>query len=164
MLDTSAILAWLHDETGADKVDAVISTATMSTVNWSELAQKLTQNGADAERTCNRLRTLGVAVEPFTAEDALLAGELWARTSPDCPWEIGPASRWPSGSTSRFSQRTKRGETLTPERPSNCCAERTSRFVISLRSTCQPAPGDWWFTGRPLGPADPRAATGRRAE
>ncbi|MDA3643529.1 type II toxin-antitoxin system VapC family toxin [Saccharopolyspora indica] len=80
MLDTSAIMAWLHDETGADEVHAIIGTATMSTVNWSEFAQKLTHHGSDAERTCNRLRTFGVAVEPFTAEDALLAGELWART------------------------------------------------------------------------------------
>lgn len=80
VLDTSAILAWLRDETGANTVNAVISSATMSTVNWSELAQKLTQHGADAGRTCDRLRTLGLAVEPFTTEDAVRAGELWART------------------------------------------------------------------------------------
>ncbi|MGW1676787.1 type II toxin-antitoxin system VapC family toxin [Saccharopolyspora sp. NPDC002376] len=80
MLDTSAILAWLRKETGADRVDAVINNATMSTVNWSELAQKLAQHGADAARTCDRLRTFGMTVEPFTADDAVRAGELWMRT------------------------------------------------------------------------------------
>lgn len=50
VLDTSAILAWLRDETGANTVNAVISSATMSTVNWSELAQKLTQHGAPHAR------------------------------------------------------------------------------------------------------------------
>ncbi|MER5390298.1 type II toxin-antitoxin system VapC family toxin [Saccharopolyspora sp. NPDC002686] len=80
VLDTSAILAWLRGETGADRVDAVIDNATMSTVNWSELAQKLAQHGADAARTCDRLRTFGIAVEPFTADDAVRAGELWMRT------------------------------------------------------------------------------------
>ncbi|MDA3630771.1 type II toxin-antitoxin system VapC family toxin [Saccharopolyspora sp. WRP15-2] len=80
VLDTSAILAWLRGETGADRVGAVIDNATMSTVNWSELAQKLAQHGADAARTCDRLRTFGIAVEPFTADDAVRAGELWMRT------------------------------------------------------------------------------------
>ncbi|MEV0705647.1 type II toxin-antitoxin system VapC family toxin [Saccharopolyspora sp. NPDC050389] len=80
MLDTSAILAWLRDETGAEAVDPVLGDATVSAVNWSELAQKLTQHGADAGRTCDRLRTLGVLVEPFTADDALRAGELWPHT------------------------------------------------------------------------------------
>ncbi|MEV6228341.1 type II toxin-antitoxin system VapC family toxin [Saccharopolyspora shandongensis] len=80
VLDTSAILAWLRDETGAETVDPVLGDATMSAVNWSELAQKLTQHGADARRTCDRLRTIGVLVEPFTAEDALCSGELWPHT------------------------------------------------------------------------------------
>jgi ribonuclease VapC len=80
VLDTSAILAWLREETGAEAVGAVLNDATVSAVNWSELAQKLTQHGVDARRTCDRLRTFGVFVEPFTVDDALCTGELWPRT------------------------------------------------------------------------------------
>jgi len=40
VLDASALLAFLHNEPGADKVDAIISDSLISTVNWSEVVQK----------------------------------------------------------------------------------------------------------------------------
>lgn len=80
VLDTSAVLAWIRREPGADMVEPMLATAVMSTANWSELAQKLLQHGADARQTIARLRALGMAVEAFTAEDALTAAELWPAT------------------------------------------------------------------------------------
>lgn len=80
VLDTSAILAWLRGEPGDDQVHGVLSTAHMSSVNWSELSQKLHQHGTDARRTVARLRAFGVQVQPFDDTDAVRAAELWSVT------------------------------------------------------------------------------------
>ncbi|MGH4024742.1 MAG: type II toxin-antitoxin system VapC family toxin [Pseudonocardiaceae bacterium] len=80
VLDTSAVLAWLHNEPGADLVRPLLPTAIMSAANWSETWQKLHQHGVDADRATRRLRTLGVRVEPLTETDAVTAATLWTRT------------------------------------------------------------------------------------
>ena len=80
VLDTSAMLAWIRNEPGADKVDSLIPSGVMSTVNWSELMQKLLQHGSNAEYTTTRLLTLGVRVELFTLDDSRQTAELWSHT------------------------------------------------------------------------------------
>jgi ribonuclease VapC len=80
VLDTSAVLAWLHDEAGANVVHPLLPVGIMSAANWSETWQKLRQHGADAGRVTSRLRTLGVRVEPLTEADAITAASLWTRT------------------------------------------------------------------------------------
>lgn len=61
-------------------VTPVLDSALMHAVNWSELAQKLSQYGADAGRIARRLRALGVDVEPCTDHDALATAELCQET------------------------------------------------------------------------------------
>ena len=80
VLDTSALLAGLHDEPGADVVLPLLETAVMSAATWSETWQKLDQHGVDAEKIGNRLRALGLRVEPVTEADAVHAARLWSRT------------------------------------------------------------------------------------
>lgn len=80
VLDASALLAWLRGEPGADVVDTVLPTSAVSAVNWSETGQKLAQHGVDAGRALRRLQVLGIQVENFTADDALLAAQLWPTT------------------------------------------------------------------------------------
>lgn len=80
VLDTSAVLAWLRREPGADAVDPLLATAVMSAANWSETWQKLDQHGVDAEKATRRLRTLGLRVEPVSEIDAVHAARLWSRT------------------------------------------------------------------------------------
>lgn len=80
VLDASAVLAWLRGEPGAAVVDPLLSRATVCAVNWSEIWQKLHQHGADAERVTQRLRVLGVRVEPLSTEDAVAAARLWQAT------------------------------------------------------------------------------------
>jgi ribonuclease VapC len=79
VLDTSAVLAWMRDEPGAQVVDPLLAEAVMSAANWSETWQKLHQHGVDADRATHRLRVLGVQVEPLTATDAVTAARLWDR-------------------------------------------------------------------------------------
>lgn len=80
VLDTSALLAWLRHEPGADVVDPALAEAVMSAVNWSELATKLSQKSAPVARTLTRLQALGVRVLPFDPDTAAAAGELWPHT------------------------------------------------------------------------------------
>ncbi|MGH3767238.1 MAG: type II toxin-antitoxin system VapC family toxin [Pseudonocardiaceae bacterium] len=80
VLDTSALLAWLRGEPGAEVVHPLLPTAIMSAANWSEACQKLHQRGVDAEKITDRLRTLGVQVEPLTEADAAAAANLWSQT------------------------------------------------------------------------------------
>jgi len=49
ILDASALLAYLHRETGWEVVQPVIADAYISTVNWSEVAQKITRKGMDID-------------------------------------------------------------------------------------------------------------------
>ncbi|MHA6630824.1 PIN domain-containing protein [Pseudonocardia sichuanensis] len=69
VLDTSALPAGLHGEPGSDVVLPLLANAVMSAATWSETWQKLDQHGVDADRTGNRLRALGLRVEPVTEAD-----------------------------------------------------------------------------------------------
>ena len=82
VLDASALLAFLHDEPGADKVDSIISDSFISTVNWSEVVQKSLSRGVDTEGLREDIESLGMAIDAFTLEDAECAARLWpiART------------------------------------------------------------------------------------
>lgn len=40
VLDASAILAFLHDEQGADRVEESLDESVVGAANWSEIAQK----------------------------------------------------------------------------------------------------------------------------
>lgn len=80
VLDASAVLAWLRDESGADVVQSHLDAAVISAVNLSEVHQKLAQRGVDADRTVAQLRTLGIRTEPVGAADAITAAKLWPAT------------------------------------------------------------------------------------
>jgi ribonuclease VapC len=80
VLDSSAVLAWLRQEAGAEVVDPLLATAVISAANWSEIWQKLDQHGVDADKAALRLRALGLRVEPVSEADAVHAARLWSRT------------------------------------------------------------------------------------
>jgi PIN domain nuclease of toxin-antitoxin system len=86
VLDASALLAYLGNEQGADKVENTIANgACISTVNWAEVLSKLTDRGQSVKAITKELITeglIGEAIElvPFTADDAEIAAELRAKT------------------------------------------------------------------------------------
>lgn len=82
VLDTSALLALIFGEPGADRVVQRIDGARVSSVNLAEFAGKLVERGyADADAEAAALR-LPVAVVPFDAAQALAAGLLRRATRP----------------------------------------------------------------------------------
>lgn len=81
ILDASALLAYLQDELGCGAVEGVIANSVISSVNWSEVIQKSVANGVNVTGIHDELQALGLAVVPFSAEHAEIAGCLWQKTS-----------------------------------------------------------------------------------
>jgi PIN domain nuclease of toxin-antitoxin system len=80
VLDASALLAYLQDEPGQEKVEAVLANAVMSSVNWAEVMQKSVAAGVDVEGMQQDVSALGLTILPFTADDADHTGRLWQQT------------------------------------------------------------------------------------
>jgi PIN domain nuclease of toxin-antitoxin system len=80
ILDASALLAYLQDEPGGDRVDGVLSESVISSVNWAEVVQKSLAAAVDVDGMLDELKALGLRVEPFTSEDGEMAGRLWEQT------------------------------------------------------------------------------------
>ena len=82
VLDASALLAYLADETGAELVaDAIAGGATISTVNLAEVLSMLAARGGDPAAVAGDLTSRGlldgaIAVEPFTTTDAIEVARL----------------------------------------------------------------------------------------
>lgn len=80
VVDASALLAFVQDETGANAVEEVLfAGAVCGAANWAEVAQKVLA----AERDWDLVRTLLLSYElevvPVTMEDAELAARRWER-------------------------------------------------------------------------------------
>jgi len=77
ILDASALLAYLHKETGWESVQSVIPESCIGTVNWSEVAQKIAHKGMDVSAVRSLLEELGLTIVPFSVEQAEFAAQLW---------------------------------------------------------------------------------------
>lgn len=86
VLDASAFLAYLHGETGKERVSEVLGRGVaMSTVNWNEVLSKLSLQGVSAKELTAQLTKKGLLGEgmiliPFSAEDAERSADLFIRT------------------------------------------------------------------------------------
>ena len=81
VLDASAMLAIIFQERGAEKLtDDLMDLAVASTVNLAEVQSKLINKGFDPEEAWGDALSLVTAVEPFTSEQARVAGDLITKT------------------------------------------------------------------------------------
>lgn len=82
VLDASALLAYLRDESGAAVVaDGIAAGAAISTVNLAEVLSRAADRGADPERLAAQLTESGllegaIVLEPFAAADAVEVARL----------------------------------------------------------------------------------------
>lgn len=76
VLDSSAVLAVLRDEPGAEIAAPHLRTAVISAVNAAEVVSKLIDKGYSPRRAEEIWRGLEVIVEPFDAAQAVQAGVL----------------------------------------------------------------------------------------
>jgi ribonuclease VapC len=68
VLDASAILALLHNETGADAVADLLDEAAISAVNVAEAGARLVDSGMPPPLAGEAIRALGLEIVPFDAE------------------------------------------------------------------------------------------------
>lgn len=82
VLDASAVLAYLQEEEGQDRVEAALEEGPcrMTTVNTCEVLGKLCEKGMPPPEAQAALDDLGLIVVNFDAELALLAAILRPRT------------------------------------------------------------------------------------
>jgi ribonuclease VapC len=76
VLDSSAVLALLLDEPGADKVKAALPGAFLSTVNFAEVVTKLCERGMPANEAREAIETIGAELVDYGVEQACITGDL----------------------------------------------------------------------------------------
>lgn len=76
VLDSSAVLALLLGEPGAERVAATLPGARLSTVNLAEIISKLCEKGMPTDQAYMAVESLGIEIVPFTAGQAVLSGSL----------------------------------------------------------------------------------------
>jgi PIN domain nuclease of toxin-antitoxin system len=78
VLDASAVLAYLQDESGSEKVDVVLSEgkAIMSAVNYAEVVGKLLDAGLPESSVKVVMENLELQIEPFEDKQAWETGAL----------------------------------------------------------------------------------------
>jgi len=77
VVDASVVLAWLQDEPGADEAEPLLMEGIIGAANWSEVLQKSSQHGVDAEPVARLLASFGLRVMDVTQEDAEAAAGFW---------------------------------------------------------------------------------------
>ena len=81
ILDASALLAYIHDEEGADRVEDVLSgDVAISAVNLSEVISKLTDARWSEDAIYEAIELAAVPVADFDETAAFRAGLLWPAT------------------------------------------------------------------------------------
>jgi ribonuclease VapC len=80
VLDSSAILAVIFQEPGAETVSELVSGGLLSSVNLAEVHTSLVLRGVPPDRIKGRIEEMGCEVCLFDEEHAHLAGQLAALT------------------------------------------------------------------------------------
>lgn len=83
VLDASALLALLLDESGGARVAAALDDAVMSTANLAEVLGKAADRGLDVVPQRQLIDALGIEYAEVTAEDAVISGDLRALDAAD---------------------------------------------------------------------------------
>ena len=80
VLDSSAVLALLFGEKGADRVKSVLPGALLSTVNFAEIVSTLCERGMPQDQARLAIEAIGVALVDFGIDQACTTGDLRNRT------------------------------------------------------------------------------------
>ena len=80
VLDASAVLALLFEETGAEVVRAQLRTGVIGAANLAEVLAKLSDHGLPAAEAIRAVAILGLEVAPMTEAQAQRSAELRALT------------------------------------------------------------------------------------
>jgi ribonuclease VapC len=82
VLDSSAILAVIFNESGSDRVAPLLQGALLSAVNLAEVHTQLLLRGVPAALAWSRVLSMGCEICAFSEEQARIAGGLVSMTRP----------------------------------------------------------------------------------
>lgn len=77
VLDASALIAFLREEPGAEKVEAVLTRSCISAVNLAETYGKMVEYGKPLEAVAYQVERLRIPVVLFDEEQARISASLW---------------------------------------------------------------------------------------
>jgi ribonuclease VapC len=78
--DASSLLAVAFREPGGETARALLRGSFISSVNWSEVVQKVRSKGGSTQQLAALFTGLGVTIVPFAVTTAELAADLHSRT------------------------------------------------------------------------------------
>jgi PIN domain nuclease of toxin-antitoxin system len=81
-LDASALIALLRREPGHERVEPVLDSALLSTVNLAEVLSIFARDGFDAVELSARIKRLPIEIVPFAERHAAIAAALMPVTRP----------------------------------------------------------------------------------
>lgn len=81
VIDASAILGLMLNESGGAAVAAYLDDAVVSSVNYAEIISKLAHVGMPPVTAAEVVERLQLRIIPFTQRQGLIAGELRPRTA-----------------------------------------------------------------------------------
>lgn len=81
-LDASALLCFMFQEEGSERVSEYLSNACLSTVNLSEVIGRFTRDGHDAEIVISNIRSTAIQIIPFDESQATIAASIQPSTQP----------------------------------------------------------------------------------
>lgn len=76
VLDSSAVLAMLNEEPGAERVAAALTSAVIGAVNLAEVVTKLRESGLDQAEADEVVGLFNLDIRPLTAKQAIAIGHL----------------------------------------------------------------------------------------
>ncbi len=76
ILDASAVLAYLQNEIGKEKVQAILETSAISRINVTEILTKLIEKGMPLHETQEVFENLDLQIIEFDANQSVKAAEL----------------------------------------------------------------------------------------
>jgi ribonuclease VapC len=81
VLDSSAVLAVINGEPGAEVVSAALADALVSTVNYAEIVAKLVERGNSSANAVSALQAIALTTADFDIVQAQRTGALRAETA-----------------------------------------------------------------------------------
>ena len=76
VIDSSALLAFIREEPGADKVEGVLDDCRISAVNYLECARKMIEKNPQERTILENLNALDLDVVSYSFEQSLVAADM----------------------------------------------------------------------------------------
>lgn len=80
VLDASALLAYVFQEPGADRVKSALASAMIGAANFTEVLSRVAHKGGDVDAAIAGVDALGIPVVPVERTHAIMAAHLYPLT------------------------------------------------------------------------------------